>query len=101
MKYRSPLGIGELTKTSSIGRHEPEITLASFQNKSVCVVEYLQAYFKVIENFRGSSPYLLLSFVDQHIGITTSTLSRWVREVMSQCGIDMNRFRPHSTRSAA
>ncbi|GFR79935.1 tyrosine recombinase XerD [Elysia marginata] len=95
------ISIGELTKTSSVGRHEPEIILASFQNKTLCIVEYLQAYFKATENFRGSSPHLLLSFVDPHKGITTSTLSRWVREVMSQSGIDINRFRPHSTRSAA
>ncbi|GFS04106.1 hypothetical protein ElyMa_001167000 [Elysia marginata] len=42
-----------------------------------------------------------VSTIKDILGITTSTLSRWIREVMSQFGIDTKRFRPHSTRSAA
>ena len=44
---------------------------------------------------------LLLSFVQQHKPISTSTLSRWCVTVMKESGVNVNIFRSYSTRSAS
>ena len=44
---------------------------------------------------------LLLSFVQPHKPISTSTLSRWCVTVMKESGVNVNIFGSHSTRSAS
>ena len=44
---------------------------------------------------------LLLSFVQLHKPISTTTLSRWCVSVMKESGVNVNIFGSHSTRSAS
>ena len=37
------ISISELSKTSVIGRHEPEIVISKFKNVKICCVEYMKA----------------------------------------------------------
>ena len=44
---------------------------------------------------------LFISYVKSHRGVTKDTIVRWIRTVMLEAGLDVETFRPHSTRSAA
>ena len=44
---------------------------------------------------------LLLSYVKPHSPVSRDTISRWVKFVLQSSGIDVNIFKPHSTRSAS
>ena len=44
---------------------------------------------------------LLLSYVKPYGPVSSDTISRWVKFVLQSSGIDVNIFKPHSTRSAS
>ena len=44
---------------------------------------------------------LFLSFVPLHQVVKTGSIDRWLKLVMEEAGIDMSKFKAHSTRSAA
>lgn len=100
MENEVRIPISELSKTSKIGRHEPEIVISQFANEKLCLVRLLKLYIEKTDMFRNSSSNLLISFAKPHNSITTNTLGRWIRAIMQLAGVDTNRFKPHSTRSA-
>ena len=95
------ISISELCKTSTVGKHDPEIIISKFNREEICCVRYLENYLSRTAHLRTTSSKLFLSFVKPFKPVTTSTLARWVRHVMTQAGIDTTIFKPHSTRSAA
>ena len=95
------ISIGDLTKTSKLNRHSPEIILPSFEDKSLCIVNFLKAYLERTSKLRGNHLQLFISFQQPHKPISRDTLSRWIRQIMEKAGIDLGRFKPHSLRSAA
>ena len=68
--------------------------------KRLCVVRTLKTYLNRTECFRSYSG-LLLSFVRPHKPISRDTLSRWVLFVMSTAGLDVSKYKSHSTRGAS
>ena len=44
---------------------------------------------------------LFISYVKPHNAISKDTISRWLRNVLFNAGIDCTKFKPHSIRSAA
>ena len=44
---------------------------------------------------------LFLSYIKPHKPVSSSTLARWAKSVLSLAGINTTIFKPHSTRSAA
>lgn len=94
------IAISEPTKTTKIGKHEPEIIIKSFKDKRLCLPTILKHYCEVTSKL-SDVPQLFRSYAPPYGNITTSTLSRWVRKVMELAGVDTTRFKPHSTRSAA
>ena len=71
-----------ILKTTTSGHHLPHIKMtAPFRNVG--------------------SNQLLLSFVQPHKPISTTTLSRWCVTVMKESGVNVNIFGSHSTRSAS
>ena len=95
-----------LTKTSKPGKVLPEMKFFSFSDKTLCVVNCLEAYLKVTSEFRCKSDninrnWLLLSCVRPHHPVTTSSISRWLKTLILDSGIDTEVFKGHSTRSAS
>lgn len=45
--------------------------------------------------------WLLWSFVKPHHPVTTSSVLRWLKTIMTEAGINTNQFKAHSTRSAS
>ena len=61
----------------------------------------LKSYTERTKGFRGSILKLFISFKKSYRAVFTQTLSRWIRSIMSQSGVDISIFTAYSTRHAA
>ena len=96
------LFVPETLKSTTPGHHLLPIELKTFKDSELCVVAHLKQYIKMTASFRNAGTnQLLLSFVQPHKPISTSTLSRWCVTVMKESGVNVNVFGSHSTRSAS
>ncbi|XP_073238147.1 uncharacterized protein [Porites lutea] len=94
-----------LKQTSAHGgrqRHLPPIVLKKYDHdKTLCVFTLLQEYLITTSNLRGSCSQLLICHCKPHGPASKDTISRWLKQVMLDAGINTSVFKPHSTRSAA
>jgi hypothetical protein len=90
--------ICSLLKTSRPGRRNPDIVIYKFDDSNLCVLSTLKEYIKRTEHLRKSS-ILFVSFFNFE-AVTTSTLARWLKCVLSLSGVD-SCFKAHSYRSAS
>lgn len=67
----------------------------------LCVYSLLKLYLKTTSDIRGDTTKLLLMIRKPHYAVTSQTVARWIKKVMTDAGIDTNIFSAHSTRSAA
>ena len=87
--------------------HKPhlEIFLPSFPpDASLCVASYLKRYIDITSTKRNNSSsrnFLFISYVKPHKAVKTSSISRWLKNVLRLSGIDTSQFSAHSTRSAS
>ena len=58
-------------------------------------------YIKKTQNLRNDTKNLFIYFKKPFEKVATQTLSRWVKEVLYECGIDADIFSAHSTRHAS
>jgi pheromone shutdown protein TraB len=66
------------------------------------VYRTLKSYLYRTATLRGStSTRLLISYVKPHGAVTTNTLSRWIKQLLTLSGIDTSIFKAHSTRVAS
>ena len=94
--------IPDRIKTSGPNKKLPVLRLPFFtQQRSICVVTTLKSYTERTKEFRGSIVKLFISFKKPYKVVSTQTLSRWIRLIMSQSGVDINVFSAYSTRHAA
>ena len=78
-------------------------TFPSFSaNKLLHPKETVQAYVAKTESFRGEGKdKLLLSYVQPHNPICSSSVARWIVTILKLVGIDTATFKSHSVRSAS
>lgn len=94
--------IPDLIKTSRIGSQQPTLVLPYYQDKpQICPVNTLNTYLCITEPLRGDNTNLFISLRRPYSKITPQTLSRWVKNTLEQCGVDVSTFTAHSTRHAA
>jgi hypothetical protein len=94
--------VKELVKQSKPGRHVDDLEFVAYTpDERLCVVSCLHEYIKRTSVIRGQETQLFISFVKPHLAISKDTLSRWVKTVLCNAGVDMNMFKSHSTRSAS
>ena len=92
-----------LTKCSKATRpNQPIVYRAYVEDELLCPVKCIYAYLaqrsKIItRNFTG----FFITFGKTHYPASKDSLARWVKEVMGNCGIDTEIFKPHSTRLAS
>lgn len=65
------------------------------------VINHLNEYLKKTRSLRGEENKLFVSYVQPHRGISKDTIARWIPTVMLKAGLDITKFKPHSSRSAA
>ena len=68
--------------------------------KQLCVYTTLERYLLVTESLRKSSK-LFVSYIKPHDKVSSSTIGRWIKTVLSQAGIDVRLYQAHSTRAAS
>ena len=92
----------DLLKQSRPGKGNPVSELKTYPcDRRLCVIFALKEYLKRTQEIRGSKTGLFLSYIKPHGEITKDTISRWLRTVMYNSGIDCDKFKVHSMRSAS
>ena len=91
----------KLLKHNKLGDPLDTLILKPFDKcKCLCVVRTLKMYLSKTQFFRSYSG-LLLSFVKPHKPISRDTLSRWVLFILKEAGLDVSKYKSHSTRGAS
>lgn len=88
-------------KTSKPGRKQPVLILPFFSNKDICVAQTLKYYIDRTKNLRNDNDTLFLSFKKPHKPAGTQTLSRWIKKVLHESGVDTSFFSAYSVRHAS
>ena len=91
------------TKTQSKPHKSFEIMRYKVSN-NIDPVQCLQSYLHLTASQRESGEqksHLFLSFASPHHAIKTCTIARWLKIVMADAGVDLSKFKAHSTRAAA
>ena len=89
-------------KQSSPRRNNFLLTLRSYtSDPAICVLSTLKAYVNRTKQIRKSFSQLFISFQKPHLPVSKSTISRWIRRVLEESGIDVSLFTAHSTRAAS
>ena len=93
----------KLLKTWKKGRAPPKLEIFAFEKyMGLCLIQTLKVYLNRSQEWRDEKKTkLLLDINKPHKPISASTVSRWVKDVMSLSGIEVSLFKGHSTRSAA
>ena len=101
---RVVLHIAKLTKTKRPAKPYLSLILHKYEVEELDVVQCLRAYLARTAHWRvdGSrQEQLFLSFVKPHGPVSSATISRWLKDLMSLAGIDTDKFKGHSVRGAA
>lgn len=89
-------------KQSRPGYTQPVIKLECYAaNESLCVAHTMSEYLRRTKDLRGSANDIFISYIKPHKSVSTETISRWVKTVLCEAGIDVNYFTAHSTRAAS
>lgn len=94
----------ELTKTQRGGGPQ-QFFLASFSDDAdLCPVRCLDAYLArtaALRQTEAPAQPLLIAVIRPHRGVTTDTISRWLKAALAKAGVDTSEFSGHSTRGAS
>ena len=94
--------IGGLTKTRRVGQGPVVVDFDMYAQEPILdVVLCIRAYWARSFHVRGNEKQLLISFVKPHKAIATCSVARWLQIVMKEAGIDTDKYKAHSTRSAS
>ena len=84
------------------GTHQAPLEIPAYpQDTNICIKAVLSKYLEMTKDKRGRETQLLISFQKRFKPVTVDTLSRWIKTIMSQAGIDIDRFKPYSGRAAS
>ena len=70
-------------------------------DKRLCVYHYMETYLRRTLHRRGKSKQLFITFRKPYAPASLNTMSRWVKEVLQEAGVDTGVYKPGSTRHAA
>ena len=94
--------ISDFLKQTSVRNRKFALYLHAYRkDTAICVVEILKENINRTKNIRGKENYLLISFLKPYRRVGKQTISRWLRKVLFEAGIDTEVYKSHSTRSAS
>ena len=93
--------VRKLLKHSNQRHQKTQLCLKKFSDKNICVVSHLKLYIEKTAALRGQHSQMFISYVQPHLPVSKDTISRWIKSVMVEAGIDTTVFKPHSTRAAS
>lgn len=90
-------------KTSALNKNQPCLILPKFEsNPQLCVKTCLEQYLIKTEPLRDSnSDNIFISFCKPYKPVGSQTISRWIKSILHQSGIDTSIFSSHSVRHSA
>ena len=96
-------------KTCKQGKKLPQSEFYEFvEDPILCPVACLNTYLDTSGHWRSKNGegltvpnQLLISHTKPHEEVTKPTIARWLKEILSLAGIDINTYKAHSTRAAA
>lgn len=93
--------VPDQVKTSKPGSFQPNLILAPYDvNSLLCPVRTINEYLKRTCSLRKSS-HLFISYEFPHKFVDKQTLSRWLKYLLNESGIDTKLFKSHSVRHAS
>ena len=91
-----------MLKHFRVNRNSLRIHLKEYSdNPALCPCSTLKRYIERTFFLQGEVTQLFLSFNKSHLLVSCDTISRWLRVVLYEAGIDTVLFKAHSTRAAA
>ncbi|XP_026315626.1 uncharacterized protein LOC113226989 [Hyposmocoma kahamanoa] len=96
--------IDNLIKTSAPGKQMPRLSIPFFPNRpEICPAKTLVSYINSTKLLRDgqNSDKLILTTKRPFHNATASTISRWIKLVLSESGINTSIFTAHSARHAS
>lgn len=94
--------ITKLLKQSNARNHKFTLCIKPYMiDRSLCPVDTLKEYLKRTHCLRKGETQLFLSFHKPHLPVSKETISRWIKSILEEAGIDVAIFKPHSTRAAS
>ena len=97
-------GFGVSVKHRRKGKPSPPVVFYRFEGDTkLCPVDALDEYLKRTKVVRSeaNTTQLFLSVVKPHHPVTRSTIAKWVVNFLKLAGIDTDKFKGHSIRSAS
>jgi hypothetical protein len=89
-------------KQTRVGTHITPLVFIPYPNdEQLCIIQHLKEYIKRTASIRGSTQQLLISHVKPHGPVGKDTISRWTKSVLASSGVDVSKFKSHSTRAAS
>ena len=88
---------------SNINRSQPLLVFPFFAERPLlCIASTLKSYLKKTDPLReAETDELILTFKKPYVKCLTQSLSRWIKIVLENSGIDTKVFSAYSTRHAA
>ena len=94
--------ITQNVKQSRPGTKQPVIKLEPYPiDERLCVVTLLKEYLSRTESLGGKHFQLFMSYFKPLSPVFRDTISRWVKTIMKEAGIDTAKFKPHSIHAAS
>ena len=93
----------KVLKHSRGGKGLPTLVFKAYpKDRRLCVITVLKEYlFRRKARVSKSENSLFVSYNRPFKSVTASTISRWIKTVLCQAGIDTNVYKAHSTRAAS
>ncbi|CAH0723415.1 unnamed protein product, partial [Brenthis ino] len=91
-------------KTSAINRQQPLLWLPYFKsNLSICPASAIKDYISRTKSLRKTinADNLILTSKKPYKPASSQSISRWIKQALSESGIDISVFGAHSTRHAS
>ena len=89
-------------KQTRVGTHVAHLVFLPYSaDEKLCILTHLKKYIKRTSHLRNGTKQLLLSHSKPHGPVSTDTISRWGKAVLSTAGVDVSKFKGHCTRAAS
>jgi len=92
------------TKTQKAGSPPKERFFGAFPDSRLCVVECLKCYEEATAGHRSlqlESQPLFLSYVRPFKPVSSQRLAHWIKDILTEAGVDSGVFKAHSVRGAS
>lgn len=94
--------IAENIKTSRPGKVQPNLIIPFFRsNTAICPASALASYLRKTKVLRNGENKLFVAIKKPHKAVGSQSLSRWIKSILNNSGLDTSKFCAYSTRHAS